>query len=86
MNIFAKMGASAAVLAFGMAMSAPAQAIGFPPYACTAANQGEIYELQEGPYRYGQAYRITRWECSDNQWFLFSIQLCDYYGSGCIEL
>jgi hypothetical protein len=73
-------------LALGLGMSGNAHAYTPPSHACTAANEGEIYSVQTGPFRYGQPYRIIDWECSQNQWFISNIQLCDYYGSGCVSL
>lgn len=71
-------------LALGSGMSSNAQANSlYPPYACTAENQGAIYEYVS-PHRPGQAYRLIRWECS-GEWYVINNMYC--YAEGyCIEL
>ncbi|GEM_PF-1455527 len=86
MNKMAILGTTLLAIGLGMGMSGNAYAIGFPPHACTAQNAGEIYLVQNGPYRYDQPYSVIQFECYDNQWIATEQYICDYYGYGCIQM
>ena len=80
------LGSAACLLGLAMSFSGTAHAYVSPSHPCNGNNVGEIFEEQQGPYRYGQAYKIYQWECDGNAWFISNILACDYYGDGCIPL
>ena len=80
------LGSAACLLGLAMSFSGPAHAYNPPSHPCNANNIGEVVEIQQGPYRYGQPYRIFQWECEGSYWLLLNTLACDYYGDGCIPL
>ena len=59
------LGSAACLLGLAMGFSGTAHAYVSPSHPCNGNNVGEIFEEQQGPYRYGQAYKIYQWKSTE---------------------